>query len=300
LTARAVLRSADGRLRAPWRLLMFGVLALLFALVAQLLVFVAFPSSEQSEVITAEEIVSTPAITFYWLMVLAFLGAHAVMLRMERRGWDYVWMARDAARPGALAAGLLIGTLAVGVPSAILMGIGWLDVTDAPGAWADHVFALLMFLIPAAFVEELMMRGYVLAVLRDALGARWALLLTSVAFGVLHAYNANASARALALVSIAGIFLGVIVLEKRSLFAATAAHFAWNATLAILLRAPLSGEELPGGDYRVIDGGPDWATGGAWGPEGGAGAIAGMLVAAAVLLRGRRARALSAGRGADS
>ena len=273
---------------------MFGVLALGFAVVAQVLVMVVFPSAQQSEVITAEEIVSAPSITFYWLLVLAFVGAHAVMLRgIERRGWDYVWMGRNAARPGAIAVGLAIGALAVGVPSAILMGIGWLDVTDAPGAWTDYVLPLIMFLIPAAFVEELMMRGYVLAVLRDALGARWALLLTSVAFGVLHAYNANASARALALVSIAGIFLGVIVLEKQSLFAATAAHFAWNATLAILLRAPLSGEELPGGDYRVIDGGPDWATGGAWGPEGGAGAIAGMLVAAAVLLRRRAERGVA-------
>jgi hypothetical protein len=77
----------------------------------------------------------------------------------------------------------------------------------------------------------------------------------------------------------------VIVLALRSLFAATAAHFAWNAMLAVVLHAAVSGEDLPGGDYRVIDGGPDWATGGAWGPEGGLGAVAGMLVAAAILAR---------------
>jgi hypothetical protein len=58
--------------------------------------------------------------------------------------------------------------------------------------------------------------------------------------------------------------------------------------LAVVLHAAVSGEDLPGGDYRVIDGGPDWATGGAWGPEGGLGAVAGMLVAAAIL--GRRLR----------
>jgi membrane protease YdiL (CAAX protease family) len=299
LTARAVLRSADGRLRALWRLLIFGALVLLFAVLAQGFVLVLFPALGQSEVISAADVVGAPAITFYWLLVLAFLGAHAVVLRfVEHRSWDFVWMGRGAARPGALATGLLIGTLAVGVPSAILLGIGWLDVTDAPGTWMAHVLALSMFLLPAAFVEELMMRGYLLAVLREALGARSALLFTSIAFGVLHAYNANASARALVLVSIAGIFLGVIVLEKQSLFAATTAHFAWNATLAILLRTAVSGEELPGGDYRVIDDGPDWATGGAWGPEGGAGAMAGMLVATAVLLR--RALALRAERSAAS
>jgi membrane protease YdiL (CAAX protease family) len=289
LTARAVLRSADGRLRALWRLLVFGVVVVLFALVAQVLVAIFIPAGPRPEVLSAAEIVSAPAIAFYWSLVLAFLGAHAVMLRfVEHRPWDFVWMGRSASRPRALGTGFLIGALAVGVPSATLIGIGWLDVTDVPGTWAADALAVSMFLLPAAFVEELMMRGYVLAVLREALGAWWAILATSVAFGALHAYNANASVRALMLVSIAGIFLGVIVLEKQSLFAATAAHFAWNATLAVLLHAAVSGEELPGGDYRVIDGGPDWATGGAWGPEGGAGAIAGMLVAAAVLLRRHR------------
>ena len=31
-------------------------------------------------------------------------------------------------------------------------------------------------------------------------------------------------------------------------------------------------------DYQIVDAGPDWLTGGSWGPEGGAGAGAGMLV----------------------
>jgi uncharacterized protein len=48
---------------------------------------------------------------------------------------------------------------------------------------------------------------------------------------------------------------------------------------------------MPAGDYRVIDSGPDWITGGAWGPEGGAGAIVGMLAGVAWLLRRRRDRA---------
>jgi hypothetical protein len=31
-------------------------------------------------------------------------------------------------------------------------------------------------------------------------------------------------------------------------------------------------------DYRVIDAGPDWATGGVWGPEGGVPAALSLLV----------------------
>jgi CAAX protease family protein len=157
-----------------------------------------------------------------------------------------------------------------------------------PGRWETGVAAIAMVLVPAAFAEELMLRGYPLAVLREALGWPGAIVITSVVFGVLHAFNPNVAVTAIVIVTIAGIFLGAVVYHTRSLWAATAAHFAWNVTLAVILHAALSGQEMPAGDYRVIDSGPDWITGGAWGPEGGAGAIAGMLAAVVLLLRRRR------------
>jgi uncharacterized protein len=289
LTARAVLRSADGRLRAPWRLLIFGLVAVVLAILMFALVDRFVPSSERAEVLSPSDVVGLDVTLTYWGTVLALLGAHAFVLRfVERRGWDVVWLDRGAARPRLLAVGFVIGALAIGVPSGILIAIGWLDVTDAPGPWHTGALATAMMLLPAALTEELMIRGYPLAVLRETLGWPAAVVLTSVVFGVLHAFNPNVAVAAIILVTIAGIFLGALVYQLRSLWAATAAHFAWNLTLAVFLHAAVSGQEMPVGDYRVIDGGPDWATGGAWGPEGGAGAIAGMLVAAALLLRRRR------------
>jgi uncharacterized protein len=289
LTARAVLRSADGRLRAPWRLLVFGLVAVALAILAFALIGLVVPSSKRPEVLSATEIVGLDVMLASWGTVLALLGAHAFVLRfIERRGWDYVWLDARAARPRLLATGLLIGALAIGVPSALLIGVGWLDVTDAPGPWHTGALAIAMVLFPAALAEELMLRGYPLAVLRETLGWRGAILITSVVFGLLHAFNPNVAVIAIVLVTVAGIFLGAIVYQARSLWAATAAHFAWNLTLAVVLHAAVSGQEMPAGDYRVIDSGPDWATGGAWGPEGGLGAIAGMVAAVALLLRRRR------------
>ena len=43
-------------------------------------------------------------------------------------------------------------------------------------------------------------------------------------------------------------------------------------------------------DYRTVEQGPDWLTGGQWGPEGGAAAALGMLVVLAYLYRTRHAR----------
>jgi membrane protease YdiL (CAAX protease family) len=289
LTARAVLRSADGRLRATWRLLIFGVVAVVLAVLVLGIVGLIVPSSERPEVLSAKDAVGLDVILTYWGIVLALLGAHLFVLRfVEHRRWDFVWLDGRAGRPGLVGAGLLIGALAIGVPSAILIGVGWLDITDAPGTWQTGALATAMMLLPAALMEELMMRGYPLAVLRETLGWPAAIVLTSVVFGVLHVRNPNVGVSAIVLVTIAGIFLGAVVYRTQSLWAATAAHFAWNVTLAVLLHAALSGQELPAGDYRTVDGGPDWATGGGWGPEGGAGAVAGMLVAAGLLLRRRR------------
>lgn len=288
MTARAVLRLGDGRLRAPWRLLAFGAFALALAVVALGLVGVVVPSTAVDGDPTAD-LLGGSSIAATWAIVFALGGAHWLSLRfVERRGWDYVWLDRRAAQPARVGSGFLIGMLAVGIPCALLIAAGWLDVVDVPGVWHRDAAAITMLLVPAALLEELMLRGYPLAVLREALGWRSAILLTSVVFGVLHAFNPNVGVLAIGIVTIAGLFLGTIVFASQSLWAATAAHFAWNFTLAVVLHAALSGQEFPAGDYRVIDGGPDWITGGAWGPEGGAAAIAGMLVATVLVLRRRR------------
>lgn len=289
MTARAVLRSGDGRLRAPWRLLVFGIVALVLAMLALSIAGLAIPSSDRPAVRDANDLVGLDATLTSWAIVLAFLGAHAFVLKfVEHRGWDFVWMNARAARPRLLGTGLAIGALTVGVPSALLIGAGWLEVTEAPGPWQAGALATAMLLLPAAMYEELMLRGYPLAVLRETLGWRWAIVITSTVFGLLHVFNPNSVAIAIVLVTVAGVFLGAIVYKTESLWTATAAHFAWNLTLAVVLHAAVSGTEFPAGDYRVVDDGPDWATGGAWGPEGGAGAIGGMLIAAGLLLRRRR------------
>jgi uncharacterized protein len=150
------------------------------------------------------------------------------------------------------------------------------------------VSALLLI---AALAEELLVRGYVLAVLRETLGWVPALGLTSIAFGYGHVINPGSSLRALALVMLAGLFLGAIIIATRSLYAAWMAHFSWNWTMAVLLHIPVSGWAAETPDYRTVDSGPDWATGGVWGPEGGAGAALGMAGGVAYLVARRRRQA---------
>ena len=154
-------------------------------------------------------------------------------------------------------------------------------------------------LLPAALWEELLFRGYLWRAVADGAGEWAAVAGTSVLFGLVHLSNAGATARSTALVTLAGLFLGAVLLRTASLYAAWAAHWAWNWTMAALLHVPVSGIGFPAPDYRVVDAGPDWATGGAWGPEGGAAAAAAMVGGMFLLLGARRTRR-AAGPGAHT
>ena len=227
-----------------------------------------------------------------WLNLAAVAFAHLIVLRtVERRPVADVGLGRRAARPALLAGGAALGAAAIALPTGLLLLVGQLRALPAPDGSSLAAGAALVGwqLAPAALFEELLVRGYPFQVLRESVGALPALLLTSVVFGVLHWTNPGATVGSVAIVTLAGIFLGGVLLATGSLWAAFAAHLAWNATLGVAFHAAISGLAVPAPDYRVVDAGPDWLTGGAWGPEGGAGAAAGMLGALALLWwRGRR------------
>ena len=113
-----------------------------------------------------------------------------------------------------------------------------------------------IFLLPAAFYEELSTRGYIFAVLRESIGWRSAVVATSVVFGLLHVRNAGASVQSVTLVVLAGVFLAGVLVATRSLYAAWMAHFAWNWTMAVVFHTAVSGLPLESPDYRYVDAGP--------------------------------------------
>jgi uncharacterized protein len=284
LTVRALLYTRAGALRAPWRVIGFLLATAISGLAAALALAPARASLGATRI---------PGLADSILMLAAAVGGHLVTMRwIDPRPWGDVWLDRRAARARTLLFGALLGVLAIGVPAGVLMATGWLAVEPfAPGSWTVAALRVSALLLIAALAEELIFRGYLLAVLRERLGWVPALAVTSLAFGYAHVSNPGASPRALGLVVLAGIFLGVLVAVTRSLYAAWAAHFGWNWTMAVLLHIPVSGLATETPDYRTVDAGPDWATGGPWGPEGGAAAGLGMIAALGYLVARHRRHA---------
>ena len=214
-----------------------------------------------------------------WAGPLGTLVATWVMVKLvDRTTWQFVYMNRDAAALPKIASGSLLGLLPIAVPSLLLLAAGELKWVPAPdGSWWAVTGITFANLLPAAAGEELFIRGYIFATLREAIGSRWTLIWTSIIFGLLHLGNPGADAQSIVIVMLAGCFLGSVLLATRSLYAAIAAHFVWNWFMAAGLHTPVSGLGVSSPDYRVIDNGPDWLTGGGWGPEGGFAAALGMF-----------------------
>lgn len=226
-------------------------------------------------------------LAFVLVMTGGLLIGHAWTFRLvDPRGWDFVKLGPAALQLDQIVICAVVGALAIAVPIAVLLAIGWMSFAPGPAGRSLGAAGMsLLVLVPAAFWEELFVRGYGYSAIRERLGPMAAIVITSLVFGSMHYLNQGASVRAVIVVCLAGLFLGLIREATRSLYAAWAAHLAWNCVLVVFFHATVSGITMANPDFKLIDSGPDWATGGAWGPEGGYFAAAGLVAAIAYVYR---------------
>ena len=267
----------DGRPHPPWRILLFLVLVVACVVVTTLTLRSFFQPLHQ--------ITGVGGTGAAFTATIALLLAHWMTFESyDKRPWSFVGLGRENAKPLTLLNGFALGAIPIAVASLALLGIGYMAVRQTPdGPWVAVAARILIVLLPAALYEELLMRGYAFATLREWLGAPAAVALTSIAFGLLHAANPGTTYTPLVVVTLAGAYLAVVLLATKSLFAAWIAHAAWNFVQAGLLHVPVSGLPMARPDYELVETGPDWLTGGEWGPEGGVMAAAAILAACAFL-----------------
>lgn len=215
-----------------------------------------------------------------WAELVAALAASAIMIRsIDQRSWGAIDFQLAAARWRAMLTGVLAGGLPIATVCGVLTLVGLLHFVSSPAetTWVGAAFRISLVLVPAALAEELICRGYLLSVWRDAVGVRGAVVGTSVMFGVLHIANDGATAMSVAVVMLSGLLLATVRIATDSLYAAWMAHLAWNWVMAVLLHASVSGIQFEAPGYRAVTSPPAWLSGGDWGPEGGAIAALGMI-----------------------
>lgn len=190
---------------------------------------------------------------------------------------------------GASGAGLLV------LPIAVLFAFGAYEMVLFRGA-SPALWGVAAIIGIAATLEELVYRCLLFQLLERAWGTGVAMAAQSVLFALQHLENVAQGGTVDAVVMLMSVTLlgllwaGVFVLA-RNLWVVAANHAAWNFTI-LLSGVPLSGIE----DWRALAplesrySGPDWLTGGMFGPESSLLVIVPVTVAVILLLRTARRR----------
>lgn len=123
------------------------------------------------------------------------------------------------------------------------------------------------WLLLAATFEEVAFRGYGFQRLVDAVGPWLGALIFAGLFGVAHIANPWASPLSTANTVLAGLLLSLSYLKTRALWLPIGLHWAWNFSMGMIFSLPVSGLRLQGGLLQAEVTGPNWLSGGDYGPE---------------------------------
>jgi membrane protease YdiL (CAAX protease family) len=252
--ARGLLRDEAGRLRLGWRLALFLVLlAGLYTALESLL-----PDNLAGQGAT---LLWASVLSGWALLAIDGFPAAALGFPLRREAFSEGWW------------GLVLGCgagAAVVLPMAALGVVRWSrEGGGTIGAFfTSAVLSLALYGLLAAS-EEALLRGYPLQAISDALGSLLAVVLSSVAFGLLHLANPEVNWPGLLNATLAGAFLGALYLRTGSLWWASGAHLGWNWVHGFLLDLPVSGLDVADQPFLQSRAeGPVLLSGGAFGPEG--------------------------------
>lgn len=141
-----------------------------------------------------------------------------------------------------------------------------IDVVGYSLEWSLLFGFLLMFLIQS-FSEEIIMRSYLIPTIERRLGTWAALLITSIGFMAMHLGNAGIGVIGCLDLLLGGIFMGLLFIKFRNIWAPTGFHVAWNYFQSTIFGFEVSGIKTYSW-FQLNEKGYDIFTGGEFGFEG--------------------------------
>lgn len=179
--------------------------------------------------------------------------------------------------------GLLLGFGFISMVMLIMWLTGGYSVTGFNSISA--LWPFLIMSVQAGIVEELLSRGIIFRIAEEGIGTWWSIVLSAFIFGFMHLGNANATVfSSVAIALTAGVILAMLYVITRQLWVPIGMHIGWNFTLGGIYGAPVSGG-IPGGIVQSHFSGPEWLTGGAFGPEASVISLSVFMVFGIFLIR---------------
>src|SRR5579875_3444833 len=159
-------------------------------------------------------------------------------------------------------AAILLAVLPLMVTGALHPQFGW-----SGRAWATTAVSLVSLAV-ATLATEVAFRGFLFRRLIEAIGPTAAALLLSGIYALLGTMAPNSGGLSFLVMLIGGVLFSLAYLRTHALWFGWGMHFAWAAAMALVFGLPVGGIATYTGVVQSDVGGPEWLTGGAYGPEG--------------------------------
>lgn len=182
------------------------------------------------------------------------------------------------------AVGALIGAGLYTACAVILMLLGVYKV-EGLNPWL-FLLPNLAMAIKSGIFEELIFRGVLFRSTEAMLGSWAGILVSSLAFGLIHLTNPGATMGGAIYICIeAGLLLSAAFLMTRRLWICMGFHMAWNYFQSAVFSGVVSGAVSDPGLLRATLDGPELLTGGSFGMEQSVVALVLCTTTGAILLR---------------
>ena len=281
----------EPRLRSGWAriALAFGVFLVLANVIGFLYLLAAAPfdPTQTNDLETLSKLLKEPRILAGLLTAQAFAGVLTAIFMtgsIDRRPMRELGVRKEF---GGLVWGLFLGAICATAITLFISAVGKRHVERAGFADTDRVDVPLyaVVVVAAAFMEELLFRGYVFANLREMYSAGRTVVLSSLAFATVHASNPEASFLAWLNVMLVGAALGQLREITGGILMPLGLHIGWNLSLGMIFGVRVSGLNLPSVFHISLEDLPSALGGGDFGPE--ASLVLTFLFIVIVILLGR-------------
>jgi membrane protease YdiL (CAAX protease family) len=254
-----VFKNAFGELRAGWQIALFLVALAITtgAIVAPLVLLGITDTMSLSAAALAGTLLATFVVTRF----------------VNRKPLVAVGLAVKKHTMRELGVGCLIGWLMMTGIFGIEYVQGYVKVEAVELTFMQGVELFItasLFFCVAAMFEEVLFRGYLFQTLMRGIKFIPAVIAVGLFFGFAHIRNPNAQVVGVLNTVLVSVLFCFAYWRTRGLWLPFGIHFAWNFAQTTLYGFPTSGKHFSEYELtRLTQFGPEWITGGAYGPEGG-------------------------------
>ena len=186
-----------------------------------------------------------------------------LFLKFDRKQFSDIGLTFERNTVVKFFGGVIVGVVIMGLLATSVMYFTNVGIKVNPRSNLLHFLLSTAPLLPLAFMEELGFRAYPLEILKDKVGIRLSIIITSVLFGLSHFAKGSSIAGSFYGPAVWGLIYGLAAIYSKGIALPTGIHYAANLTTSAFGSAgntvsiwTIKQSNSPTEKYQGID----WAT----------------------------------------